>query len=127
MKEVCIVPIDKKAAKLAYKSAITPMGVYCLRDTQTSRCVIAGERNLNSVMGRFRFLMGGGGAQPAGPFSDPRLYADYADHPEAFAFEVLERVDVDRCATYEEAVEKLDALVKAALPRYAGTPQYAYK
>jgi hypothetical protein len=120
-------PIDKKAAKQAYKSAITPMGIYCLRDTQTGRCVIGGERNLDSVMGRFRFLMGCGSAQPAGPFSDPRLYADYADHPDAFTFEVLERVDVERYATAEEAVDKLDALMKEALPRYADVAQYAYK
>ncbi|MDR3050895.1 MAG: hypothetical protein LBU67_04155 [Oscillospiraceae bacterium] len=120
-------PIDKKAAKLQYKSALTPMGIYCLRDGQSGRCVIAADRNLPSVMGRFRFLMGGAGPQPAGPFSDPDLYRDYADHPGAFTFEVLEQVDTAKCATYEEAADKLAALAKDALPRYASRPQYHQK
>jgi DNA-binding CsgD family transcriptional regulator len=120
-------PIDKKAARQAYKHTIPPMGLYCLRDRRSGRCVIAGDRNLNSVMGRFRFLMGGPAAQPAGPFSDPALYADYRDHPDDFTFEVLESVDVAKCATYEEAADKLDALLKEALPRYADRARYAQK
>ncbi len=127
IKEEPTMAIDKKAAKEAYKNTIPPMGIYCLCDEQTGRCVIAGDRNLPSVMNRFRFLMGGGGAQPGGPFSDPRLFADYADHPNAFRYEVLESVDVAKCATREEAADKLEALLKEALPRYADRPQYIYK
>ena len=120
-------PIDKKTVKRDYKSTITPMGIYRLHDTQTGRSVIAGDRNLNSVMGRFRFVMGGAGAQPGGPFSDPQLYADYQDHPQAFVFEILESVDVIACATYEDAADQLKALLKEALPRYMSLPQYVQK
>ncbi len=120
-------PIDKKAAKLAYKSTITPMGIYCLTDTHTGRSVIAAEKNLNSVFSRFRFMMGGSGPQPAGPFSDPQLYADYKDHPDAFELAILEQVDTAKCASYEEAVDKLEQLCKGMASRYADRPQYLYK
>ena len=119
--------IDRKAAKLAYKSTITPMGIYCLRDGQSGRCVVAAERNLPSVMSRVRFIAEFGGTPPAGPLSDPRLGQDYRDHPEAFTFEVLEAVDVSLCATYEEAADKLRALEKAAQGRYAHLPRYIAK
>ncbi len=117
----------QKAAKQAYKSAITPMGVYRLLDTRSGRSVISADRNLPSVMGRFRFLMSGGGAQPGGPFSDPELYRDYTDHPDAFTFEVLEAVEIEKCATYEEAADQLAALLKAAQGKYADWPQYVQK
>ncbi len=119
--------IDKKAAKLAYKNAITPMGIYCVRDGISGRCVIAADRNLPSVMNRLRFVAGGATPQPAGPFSDPQLYADYKDHPQAFTFEVLDAVDVTKCATYEEAAEQLADLEKAAKQKYADRMQYLYK
>ena len=120
-------PIDKKAAKRDYKNTITPMGIYRLHDTQTGRSVIGADRNLNSVMGRFRFVIAGAAAQPGGPFSDPQLYADYRDHPHAFVFEILESVDVAACATYEDAADQLEALLKEALPLYASLPQYMQK
>lgn len=125
-KEAPPMAIDKKAAKLAYKNTIPPMGIYCITDAQSGRSVIAADRNLPSVMNRFSFLQHGG-TQPAGPFSDPQLYKDYLERPEAFSFEILEQVDVAKCATYEEAVEKLEALQKGLRARYADRPQYQYK
>lgn len=119
--------IDKKAAKLAYKNTIPPMGIYCIRNSQNGRCVIAADRNLPSVMNRLSFMQHETSAQPAGPFSDPQLFKEYRENPEAFVFEILEQVDVAKCATYEEAAEKLEALQKGLRVRYADREQYQYK
>ena len=120
--------IDRKAAREAYKNAITPMGIYCLRDTVTGRCVIAAERNLNSAQSRFQFLMRNNTTPPpGGPLSDPQLLADYRDHAEAFQFEILEEVDTAKCASYEEAANRLAALWRDTHKKYASWPQYHYK
>ena len=120
-------PIDRKAAKATYKNTITPMGIYCLRNSLTGRCVVAADHNLPSVMGRLRFIAGLGSAQPGGPFSDPQLCKDFSEHPEAFVFDILEEVDISKCASYEEAADKLEVLERAARHRYDHLQRYLTK
>lgn len=104
-------PIDKKAAKEAYKSTVTPMGVYRILDQQTGRFLLAADRNLNGAQGRFKFLILSG-VQPGGPLSDPQMFEDYRDHPDSFTFEVVEQVDTEKYPTYNEAADQLERLMK---------------
>lgn len=118
--EVETMPMDKKAAKLAYKNTVTPMGVYQIADRQTGRFLLARDRNLDSAPNRFQFFMNTGSVQPAGPFSDPQIFADYTDHPDAFHYEIIVRVDTEKFPTYEEAADELERLFAredAKMPR----------
>lgn len=105
-------PIDKKAARSAYKNTVTPMGVYRVVDQQSGRFLLAADRNLSGAQGRYRFFLSAGTVQPGGPFSDPQLFADFRDHPDAFSFEIVEQVDSEKFPTYNEASDELDRLIK---------------
>lgn len=118
-----IMSIDKKAAKLAYKQMQTPMGVYCVRDNRTGRLLLGKSPNVVSVKNHFFFVMRWGNS-PIGPFSDPQLQADFADHPDDFTVEVVETVDLTKCESREEALQKLDDLEEAVRARFADAPQY---
>lgn len=116
--------IDKKAAKLAYKQSQTPMGVYCVRDGKTGRCLLGASPNVTSVKNHFFFIMRWGN-DPIGPFSDPQLRADFADHPDDFTVEVVETVDLTKCQDRAEALSHLEALESIIRARFEGVPQYA--
>lgn len=120
-------PIDKKAAKQAYKNTIPPMGVYRILDQQTGRYVVASDRNLDSVTGRFNFVMESAGIQPGGPYSDPQMFEDYRDHGAEFVIEVLAKVDIAKCATYQEAVDQLEPLYKTIKAQHQGGQSYKTK
>lgn len=120
-------PIDKKAAKKAYKNTITPMGVYRILDRQTGRYLLGADRNLGSSQNRFQFMMMSGRPTSAGPFSDPQMFADYQDHPDAFTFEVVAEVDLEKHLTYEEAAYALDKLYAEQAPLFPEEQRYRTK
>ena len=117
-------PLDKKAAKLAYKQTQTPMGVYCVRDGKTGRCLLGASPNVVSVKNHFFFVMRWGNS-PIGPFSAPQLREDFADHPDDFTVEVVETVDLTKCADRGEALAHLDKLEERVRARFKDVPQYA--
>lgn len=119
-------PFDRRAAKLAYKQTVTPMGVYCIRDTVSGRILLGSSTNVPSVNNHFRFAMRWGN-DPHSPFSDAQLKQDYADHPDAFTFEILETVDQDKCESRAQAIEQLAQLYDLVQEQYASAAQYATK
>lgn len=124
--EEAAMPFDRRAAKLAYKQTVTPMGVYLIRDTHTNRILLGKSTNVPSVKNHFHFIMRWGN-DPIGPFGDAQLRADYQDHPDAFTFEIVETVDQDKCESRQDALDALDTLFETVCARYEGESQYTRK
>lgn len=122
-KEEAAMTFDRRAAKLAYKQTVTPMGVYLIRDTQTGRILLGKSTNVPSVKNHFHFIMRWGN-DPIGPFSDAQLHADYADHADAFTFEIVDTVDQDQCESRQDALDALDTLFEKICMQYEGACQY---
>jgi hypothetical protein len=52
--------MDKKAAKLAYKSTRRPMGIFAIRNLVNDKVFIGSSVNLDAIFNRIRFQLYGG-------------------------------------------------------------------
>ena len=80
--------IDRKARARQYKDTPRPAGIFAVRNTASGRSLIGPTPDLPGMLNRQRFQL------EMGSHPDRELQADWnALGPDAFAFEVLDRLD----------------------------------
>jgi hypothetical protein len=93
--------MDKQSRRLAvsaYKERKVPQGIYAVRCAGSGEVWVGQSPNLEQQPNRIRFGLRQGG------HPNPALRAAWAAHGEAaFAFEVLETVDVEDLSAYARA------------------------
>lgn len=78
----------RKELIMAYKETPRPMGAYAIRNTATGKVLVGGSMNLPATFNKEKFQL------RMKPHRCKALQADWDSYGgEAFAFEVLERVD----------------------------------
>jgi hypothetical protein len=88
---------ERRAAIAAYKERTSAVGVFAVRCAATGQCWVGGSRSLDTHHNRLRFALGMGHPNPA-------LRAACEAHgPDAFGFEVLERLEEEGDAYLREA------------------------
>ena len=81
-------PTDRKALIHEYKATPRPAGVFRVRNTATGKSLVGSSPDLPGMLNRQRFQLQGG-LHP-----NKELQRDWNEHgAEAFAFEVLDRVE----------------------------------
>ena len=84
---VSLSPSERRARIRDYKDAFPSMGVYAIRNTVTGRTWIGASTQVEGMLNRVRFQL------KLGNHREASLLADWKKHgPEAFSFEVLDRV-----------------------------------
>jgi hypothetical protein len=107
--------MDKQSRRLAvsaYKERKVPQGIYAVRCAVSGEVWVGQSPNLAQQPNRIRFGLRQGG------HPNPALRAAWAAHGEAaFAFEVLETVDVEDLSAYARAnlLKDRDAFWRAEL------------
>ena len=82
-------PLDRKALRRQYKETARPAGVFAVRNTVDGIVFVGSSPDLPSMLNRQRFQL----QMDAHP--DKNLQADWKRlGPEAFSFEVLDRLEV---------------------------------
>jgi hypothetical protein len=107
--------MDRKEIIREYKETPRPMGAYAIRNNATGRVLVGGSMNLPASFNGQRFQL------RMGSHRSPELQADWDRYGgEAFAFEVLERVDTAKVPAEERraAVAALEEKWLAALQPY---------
>ena len=80
---------DRKALLREYKESPRPAGIFCVRNIASGRCLVGSTPNLPGVINRQRFQL------ECGSHPDHDLQANWNESgPEAFDFEVLDRLEV---------------------------------
>ena len=80
--------IDRKERIREYKETRLPAGVFVVRNTRTGKSLVGSSPNLPGMLNRQRFQLEMGG------HPDKELQSDWNESgPEAFEFEVLDRLD----------------------------------
>jgi hypothetical protein len=97
---VSLSPTERRARIRDYKDAFPPMGIYAVRNTVTGRVWLGASTNVEGMLNRIRFQLKLGGHR------DASLAADWKKHgPEAFSFEVLDRVKQRADPDFDYAAE----------------------
>lgn len=80
--------MDKKEAKLNYKSTTRPMGVFQIRNTVNGKVLVGSNLNLDGRRNRFEF------ERRDGSFANNReIKLDWDQFgPDAFVFEIIEQL-----------------------------------
>jgi len=80
--------LDRKALIREYKESPRPAGVFGVRNVETGRLLVGATPNLPGMLNRQRFQL------EMGSHPDKELQADWdALGPDAFAFEVLDKLE----------------------------------
>ena len=96
--------MDKKAAKLAYRASVRPMGIYQIRNLVNEKVFVGSSVDLRAIFNRIRFQL------YAGAHPNKELEADWKLLGTAkFEFEVLEEID-QNLADGHDYLTDLDAL-----------------
>lgn len=78
---------NNKQLKEQYKSTMVPMGVFAIRNTVNQKVYVGASSNLEGAMNRHRFEL------TMKTHRNKALLVDWIEHgPQAFCFEVLERI-----------------------------------
>jgi len=80
--------MDKKAAKLAYKSTRRPIGVFAIRNLVNDKIFIGSSVNLDAIFNRIRFQLYGGAHMNKAFEEDWRRFGTGK-----FEFEILEELE----------------------------------
>jgi hypothetical protein len=107
--------MDRRAAKLGYKLALQPMGVFQLRNTANDKVFIDASTNVPGKINRHKFQLN------AGMHPSKSLQQDWNDlGPDVFEFETLETVEPRASADYDYAadIECLETLWLEKLEPY---------
>ena len=84
---VSLSPSERRARIRDYKDAFPPMGIWAVRNTVTGRVWLGASTNVEGMLNRIRFQL------KRGAHREASLAQAWAQHgPEAFSFEVLDRV-----------------------------------
>lgn len=82
--------IDRKAAARAFRERVPVRGVFVMRCAVTGQVWVGPSRDVDAEENRLRFFLRSGSHREAA------LQAAYSTHgPDAFTFEVLDRLDPD--------------------------------
>lgn len=107
--------MDKKAAKLEYRSSHRPMGIFQVRNDVNGKIFVGSSMDLPAIFNRIRFQLFGGAHPNKELESDWRLYG-----ADKFTFEVLEEIvpREDRNYDYKADLETLEDLWLEKLEPY---------
>ncbi len=84
----------RKELKRQYKESRQPMGVYRVRNKANGKVLLGSSPNLNAVWNKLRMQL-----STSSFLLHPELQRDWAEFgPDAFAFEVLEELEVPAAA-----------------------------
>lgn len=96
---------DRKALTRAYRETPSPMGVYRLRNTVAAVSLLGTSVNLPAMFNRVRFQL------EMGSHPNRALQADWNQlGPEAFEFEVLDRLEPPEVGSAYDPAPELAAL-----------------
>ena len=102
----------RRARVQDYKQAFPPLGIYAVRCEAAGLLRLGASRNVDGMLNRIRFQLTSGGMR------DAQLTQAWAQHgPQAFSFEVLDRVKerADPDFDYDAELQALLALWQAEL------------
>lgn len=107
--------MNKKEAKLAYKAAYRPMGIFLIRNLVNEKVFVGSTTNLDAMFNRIRFQLSAGSHPVKDLESDWRLLGS-----SKFSFEVLERIIQREDPNYDYAsdLETLEDLWLEKLEPY---------
>ncbi|QDL55053.1 GIY-YIG nuclease family protein [Rhodoferax aquaticus] len=89
-----------KTLKDQYMATMVPMGVFAIRNTVNQRVYVGGSSNLAGAMNRHRFELS------MQTHRNKALLADWLNHgPQAFQFEVLDRIAEREQPDFDYAAE----------------------
>ena len=93
-------PIDMKAAKLAYRASRRPMGVFAIRNLVNDKVFVGSSVDLSAIFNRIRFQLFAGAHPNKALESDWKLYGTGK-----FEFEVLEELPPQADVNYAPAAD----------------------
>ena len=105
-------PQARRALTREYKQSFPPLGIYAVRCEAAGLLRLGASRNVDGMLNRIRFQLASGGVR------DAQLTQAWAQHgPQAFSFEVLDRVKerADPDFDYDAELQALLALWQAEL------------
>ncbi len=115
-------PIDRRDAIREYKQTPRPAGIFRIRNAADAKSLVGSSVNLPGTLNRHRFQL------EHGSHPDRELQRDWNERgPDAFAFEVLDRLDPRDDPAYDPSedlrtlkemwIEKLTAAGEALYPQ----------
>ena len=105
-------PQARRALTREYKQSFPPLGIYAVRCEAAGLLRLGASRNVDGMLNRIRFQLANGSMR------DAQLTQAWAQHgPQAFSFEVLDRVKerADPDFDYDAELQALLALWQAEL------------
>ena len=105
-------PQARRALTREYKQSFPPLGIYAVRCEAAGLLRLGASRNVDGMLNRIRFQLANGSMR------DAQLTQAWAQHgPQAFSFEVLDRVKerTDPDFDYDAELQALLALWQAEL------------
>lgn len=113
--------VDRKALTRAYKETPREAGIYRVRNTATGRSLVGASPNLPGILNRHRFAL------EMGSHQSKQLQADWNElGPDAFAFEVLDRLEAPDDPAWDPA-EDLAVLKALWLDKMAESDTELYR
>lgn len=114
--------LDRKALIRGYKDTPLPAGIFAVRNRATGRSLIGSTPNLPGMLNRQRFQLESGGHPSA------ELQADWNElGPEAFEFEVLDRLEPPSDEPGYNPAEDLGTLKSLWLEKIASAGGLLYR
>ena len=105
----------RKELKEQARQIAPEAGVYCIRNNETGRMLIASSRNLKNVANHVEFAK----ATNATTFFDHRISADVKTYGiQAFSFEPIETISIKPDMTTAQLDDDLKALEELVLLRF---------
>jgi hypothetical protein len=113
--------IDRKARVRQYKETPRPAGIYRVRNTATAKSLVGSSPDLPGMLNRLRFQL------ENGSHPDRELQADWdAQGPDAFAFEVLDRLEPKSEPSYDP-IKELRVLKEMWLQKLTASGELLYR
>lgn len=109
----------RQQMKEAYQKRVSAGGVYVIENTVTGKKLLLAETDLTGAENRFRFM------QMTGSCPNQKLrFAWKESGPQAFRFQVLERLEQGEDQTREEFLEELKLLGELWREKFDGNMLY---
>ncbi len=113
-------PFDRKARIREYKESSLPAGIFRVRNTATGKSLVGSSVNLPGMLNRQRFQL------ESGSHPDAALQADWNElGPDAFGFEVLDRLKPQEDPAYDPA-DELDVLLAMWIEKLTASGETLY-